>query len=105
MNLDLHGIESDVQEVALSDGFGRIPFQVSCASDNSGFIANPKGDVLKTVDMETGLLDEYRDRIPEGPVIVKIDTEGHEPRVVAGMRELLREREDIRLFVEFNPAR
>jgi FkbM family methyltransferase len=104
MNLDLHGIESDVLEVALSDGSGRVPFQVSCASDNSGFFANPKGGVLKTVDIETGLLDEYRDRIPEGPVVVKIDTEGHEPSVLAGMKELLREREDIRLVVEFNPA-
>lgn len=103
-NLEMHSIQGEVREAAISDRSGQRPFQVSCASDNSGFIANPKGGLLKTIDMETTPLDAHRADMPEGPAIVKIDTEGHELQVVNGMRELLRERNDVRLVIEFNPA-
>lgn len=103
-NLEMHSIQGEIREAAISDRSGRLPFQVSHASDSSGFVANPKGGLLKTIDMETTCLDAHRAAMPEGPVIIKIDTEGHELQVVNGMRDLLRERNDVRLVIEFNPA-
>jgi hypothetical protein len=43
-------------------------------------------------------LDSYRERLPPGRLLIKVDTEGSETRVLAGARSLLRDRRPIVLF-------
>ena len=103
-NLKLNDIAGDTYKVALSNKEGQNEFQVSAQSSQSGFIANPDEPVIKTINVNTVRLDQYKDSIKEGPILVKIDTEGHELSVLEGMTEIIREAEDIRLVIEFNPA-
>lgn len=102
-NLALSGVEAEVLPCAVSDCCGRAAFQVSEASDNSGFSANPNAKVLETVEVEVTSLDQYIDRIADGPVLVKIDTEGNEIKVLEGMRKIVDKFDDLRLVIEFNP--
>jgi FkbM family methyltransferase len=102
-NLELSNIQADIFQVAVSDRPGRTAFQVSEASDNSGFVANPNAQILETIDVEVVALDQSIDCIAEGPVLVKIDTEGNEVKVLEGMRRIIEKIDDLRLIVEFNP--
>ena len=102
-NLHLNSIAADVHQVAVSNVTGREQFQVSEASDNSGFQANPAAGILKTIQTEVVRLDQFRDSILAGPVLVKIATDGNEIKVLEGMQAVIEERDDVRLMIEFNP--
>jgi len=103
MNLKLNNIAAVTHNIALSNEAGRFKFQISEQSSQSGLIANPDEKVIKTIDVEVRTLDSYLRDIPLGSVMVKIDTEGNESKVLEGMNELIKICEDLRLLIEFNP--
>lgn len=102
-NLDLNGIKAKAYPYAVSDRQGRHRFQISLASDNSGIIASPALAVSKSIEVEVVKLDQYRDKIANGPVLIKIDTEGNELKVLDGIRKIIDLFDDLRLVVEFSP--
>ena len=102
-NLHLNSVAADVHQAAVSNVTGREQFQVSEASDNSGFQANPAAGILRTIQTDVVRLDQFIDSILDGPVLVKIDTEGNEISVLEGMQAVIEERDDVRLMIEFNP--
>jgi O-antigen biosynthesis protein len=102
-NLKLNKIEATVVQAAVSDRAGRQSFQVSEASDNSGFIANPSVGIVNNFETDVVQLDQYLPQILNGPVLIKIDTEGNEIQVLDGMQEILRQHNDLRMIIEFNP--
>ena len=103
-NLALHGLKASLHNLAVSDQPGRLSFQVSEATSQSGFIANPDMPVIGNIDVDVVTVDQFIDQIPAGPVLVKIDTEGSEIKVLDGMRNLIARCDDIRLLVEVNPS-
>lgn len=102
-NLEFHGLQSVMINKAVSNFSGSAEFQVSAASDNSGFVANPNAHVINQVMVETCRVDDYLPHFPNGPLLIKIDTEGNEIDVLAGMQETINKVQDIRLVIEFNP--
>ncbi|MBN2323429.1 MAG: FkbM family methyltransferase [Spirochaetes bacterium] len=103
-NFTLNGVNAVVNQAAVSDSSGRKTFQISEASDNSGFIANPNDGVIGAIETDVVRLDQYCDQVAEGPVMIKIDTVGNELKVLGGMKGLIEQCSDLRLIVEFNPA-
>lgn len=60
---------------------------------------------IGTVATEVVSLDALMSGLGWPPVdVVKVDTEGAEPRVVRGMRELSRRNPELKLVVEFSPS-
>ncbi len=102
-NLRLNAVDADVHQAAVSDVSGQADFQVSEASDNSGFVANPAAAVVGNIKTDVVRLDEFVEDIRSGPVLIKIDAEGNELKVLGGMQQIVDEREDVRLVIEFNP--
>ncbi|MGD0780414.1 MAG: FkbM family methyltransferase [Dehalococcoidales bacterium] len=92
-----------VHNLALSNKNETRKFNITEASDCCGFYENPITRVSKVVDVQAATLDSLINKAPKVPVIVKIDTEGHEIHVLEGMEKLLRNTADISLIVEFNP--
>ncbi len=102
-NMKLNGISNaHLFKKAVSDTEGIFSFQVSAASDNSGFIANPAAPVLKNINVEVIRLDQFIDLIPDKPTLVKIDTEGSEVQVLQGMKKIIRQMDNLELIIEFN---
>ncbi len=103
-NIDLNPVE-DVRlfNVAVSDHEGRRAFNITEASDSCGFYPHPLTRTIRQVDAEAVCLDAYRDVIGDRPVIIKVDTEGHELHVLRGAEKLLSGHRDVRLFLECNP--
>jgi FkbM family methyltransferase len=102
-NLELNNVLAQVHASPVSDQPGHATFQVSEASDNSGFIANPAAGVIRDIEVDVVRVDQYLDQISDGPVLVKVDTEGNELKVLDGMRGLIEKCSDLRMVVEFNP--
>jgi len=103
-NLELNNnVDALVNQSAVSDRPGRASFQVSEASDSSGFITNPTASVIKNVETETVQLDQYLSQISDGPVLIRIDTEGNEIEVLDGMQKIIEKCSDLRLVIAFNP--
>jgi FkbM family methyltransferase len=103
-NVEENGIlEAQLFEAAVSDVNGRMRFQVSAASDNSGFFANPAAEVVKTTEVEVVSLDHFIEQTSNMPTMIKIDTEGNELKVLHGMRGLIKKLDDLVLIIEFNP--
>jgi FkbM family methyltransferase len=89
--------------VAISDGDGEEPFHVFEASDNCGLHLHPQSRLLRTEMVQTRTIDALLSSAEVGPLVIKIDAEGHELALLAGMKQTLQRFEDVALFVEFNP--
>jgi FkbM family methyltransferase len=102
-NLELNHVSARIYQNAVSDQSGRAAFQISKASDNSGFIANPAAEIVRNIETDVVPLDQFLSEIPDGPVLIKIDTEGNEIKVLEGMQKIFEKITDLRLVIEFNP--
>jgi FkbM family methyltransferase len=102
-NLEDNRIAAEVYAAAVSDKSGRSGFEVSEQPGLSVLIANPEAGVAKKIDVDVITLDEYMERLPAAPILVKIDTEGNEINVLNGMRKLIQAHDDLRLIVELHP--
>ena len=93
-----------LHRTAISDTVGTASLGISRASDDCGFYFHPEAPPLRSIDVTTKTLDALLlDREP-CPLVVKIDTNGHELAVLKGMSETLGRFNDITLIVEFNPV-
>lgn len=103
-NLRANGLtEARVLRQAASDRPGTARFHVSLASDNCSFYPHPSAPPIGEIEVETVTVDELLTGRDPGPVLVKIDTDGHELAVLDGMSETLDRIAEIKLFVELNP--
>jgi FkbM family methyltransferase len=92
------------RQAALSSEPGRKQgFFVSAASDNCSFYEHPNAGPIDRIEVETLSIDSLLSDRTAQRVFIKIDTDGHEFAVLAGMSESLRRGLDIRLVIEFNP--
>lgn len=75
--------------------------QITASSDSHGFYPHPLARTVETATVPEAPLDE----IITGPIdVAKIDVEGAEFEVLAGMRRLLRESPSLEIGVEWAPA-
>ena len=94
---------TELHNLAVSNKDGLRRFKVAEASDSSGFYEHPLAKTCKEIEVRTICLDNFLKETPKVPIIIKIDTEGYEPYVLQGMKKLLKDCEDVRLIIEFNP--
>jgi FkbM family methyltransferase len=92
-----------VRQLAVSDKAGHATFNVSMASDNCGFYEHPAAGTLHSIDVETTTVDALLAGRTPCPLVIKIDTEGHELAVLNGMATTLERFSDVKLLIEFNP--
>lgn len=104
MNLLQNTVNANIFQNAVSDKRGNVTFQVSNASDQSGFLANPDRGISTTINVDSIMIDDFFQESPQGPILIKIDTEGNESKVLAGMQKLIEKFDDIRLVIEINPT-
>jgi len=88
---------------AVSNKKSITPFFISTASDNSAFISHPATPVKESIEVETVTLEEIINKSSDKRILIKIDTEGHELKVIEGIEKILSERDNIQLLIEFNP--
>jgi FkbM family methyltransferase len=91
-------------EVALADQEGSLPLYVSPGSSNhsllEGFTKAEEVIKVKSKSLDTVLSELGIARVD----FVKIDVEGAEPLVLAGMRQTISRSPHINLLIEYNPA-
>lgn len=103
-NVALNGLKNvELHNLAVSDGEGSRKFMIVEASDSCGFYDHPLTRTVKEIEVQTVSIDGFLDPPPEVPVIIKIDTEGHETAVLRGMQRLLKNNAEVKLLLEFNP--
>lgn len=103
-NVDLNRLENvKTHQIALTDKSVTRPFHIAERSTCSGFYEHPLARTTGVVQLDAVTLDSLIEEAPVVPVIVKVDTEGHEPYVLQGMRNLVECSRDIKLILEFNP--
>jgi FkbM family methyltransferase len=104
-NVELNELKNiQVYNLAISDRDETKIFNITEASDSAGFYQHPLTSTIKTMEVKTIALDNFLKDLSGLPIVVKIDTEGHELHVLEGMRKIIEEVEDVRLVVEFNPS-
>jgi FkbM family methyltransferase len=103
-NISLHNLQNaTIRQMAVSSTEGFSTMWISLASDNCGFYAHPTAPPLRQMNLPTTTLDAVLAGRTPGPTVVKIDTEGHELAVLAGMADTLKRFPDLSLLIEFNP--
>ncbi len=90
-------------QVAAAAADGTAPFNISAAADNCGFSPHPAAPPLRQVEVRTARLDSLLADQAPCPAAIKIDVEGHELQVLAGMESTLKRFEDLVLVIELNP--
>ncbi len=91
-----------VHEVAAASESGERAFNLTEVSDsNNLYSGHPNADTRETVTVKAVRLDD----LVEGRAdLIKVDAEGAEPEVLAGMEDLLSRSSGARLLIEWNPA-
>jgi FkbM family methyltransferase len=105
-------IQPHFETVALSDtsGWTELAFPADEAwlgSTDDGTVGRlGQTHVLQRCPVELKRLDEYLPQLPPGRVLVKIDTEGNECRVLRGATSLMKQRQPLVIFESWpDPAR
>jgi FkbM family methyltransferase len=91
-------------DLAISDRDDVRDFKVAQYSSRGSFYDRPNSEILFTMKVRTVSLDSLVNNKEKKPVVIKVDTEGHEINVLKGMTDLLRDTEDITIVLEFNPS-
>ncbi|MGA2159070.1 MAG: FkbM family methyltransferase [Dehalococcoidia bacterium] len=103
-NIALNNLTNvEIHQAAVSSRTGTQSLHITEASDNCGFYRHPLSAVIKEISVETVRLDSYLNDVGNRDVCIKIDTEGHELYVLEGMEAFLRDRENVKMVIEFNP--
>lgn len=103
-NFSLNGLApTHLLQIAISDKEGTGDYQITSHSSHCGFYTHSISSTVETVSVRCETLDRCLGGRPNGPTVIKIDTEGHEIRVLDGMKEIFVTIEDLILFIEFNP--
>lgn len=106
-NLELNKYKNVVaRQMAVSDKCGSVDFQIckvdsghhSVISDTTKSL--PKTDIIK---VETVSLDSLFEKKAKDIDFIKIDAEGSEPKVLAGMKKILLKSKKIKIIMEFYP--
>jgi FkbM family methyltransferase len=104
-NIRLNNIlNTTTHNLAVSDRDETLDFKVAENSSRSSFYDRSESLIVETIKVKTICLDNMLNNIPSQPLVIKIDTEGHEFSVLKGMANLLGGNEDVTLILEFNPS-
>lgn len=90
-----------IYNFAASNESTRKKFLLSEAAGESGFYNNHLAPVIKEVEVETIIPDD----ILQGQKVdfIKIDVEGHEIKVLEGLKKTFAKNKFLRLLIEYNP--
>ena len=104
-NITLNGFPNiEAHDLALSDSDGARTFLVAEASDSGGFAAHPLTRTEREISVNARRLDSLEIAgLFDQPALVKMDAEGHEIEILAGMRAALESNRRLELVIEFNP--
>lgn len=102
-NTKANGFQKNVKVVSnpISNTQSKVKFNITEASDNSGFYNHPNTKVIETIQRKSETLDGLLKKSSNISVI-KIDAEGHEIEILSTAKNVLK-RERPLLFLEFNP--
>ena len=92
-----------IHRCAISSTTGHASIHRSMASDNCSFCPHPNAPPIGTETVETRTIDSLLSDVEPGPLLIKIDTDGHEWEILAGMTETFKRFADLALVIEFNP--
>jgi FkbM family methyltransferase len=102
-NVLINGVRNvHVHAEALSDTVGHAV--LSRSYFNSGDHRLGAMSSRNTVDVETVTVDHWCERHGLWPDVIKMDVQGAEPKVIAGMRTLIERDHPLHLFIEFTPS-
>ncbi len=91
----------EVRDQAVGETPGRLTFHVSDIIGHSSLYALPEAEAARTVEVEVVRLDDVA---PKGRLdVVKIDVEGAELDVLAGMKGVVAKNPDLAIVAEFGP--
>ena len=100
---DHHLAGCTIHRCAISSTTGHATIHRSMASDNCSFCPHPNAPPIGTETVETRTIDSLLSDVEPGPLLIKIDTDGHEWEILAGMTETIKRFADLSMVTEFNP--
>lgn len=103
-NVQLNGLTNVVlEQKAASNETGTL--KLFLAEENKGDhrVYNPEGENRRSVTVDAVRLDDYFEGREASVDFVKVDTQGAEYAILAGMQETLRTSDDVVMAVEYSP--
>ena len=91
-----------VHAEAICDQVGKAV--LSCSSFNTGDHRLADMPSRTSVEVDTTTVDSWCRRHEVHPDVIKMDVQGAEPQVIAGMQELLQGERPLHVFLEFTPS-
>ena len=103
-NIKINGLEDHVKvfHKAVSNKKGISNLLIGPTSGTNSIVESYNTNE-KIIEVETIVLDEFFNTLDEKIDFVKIDTEGHDAKVLEGMQNIIQRNQDIKIMTEFVP--
>lgn len=102
LRVNVRGTQVEVVQKAASDATGRATFRQNLGTIGSSLVDRPGTGPTRTIAVETVALDDVLDGAGRR-LVLKLDVEGAETRVLAGAGRLLRDASAATVIAELNP--
>ena len=105
MNLRLNNaLNVTALNAAVSDQVESRDFRLRDFSSHGSLYDDHFSTVVGTVKVKAVSVDSLLETNARKPIVIKIDTEGHEQHVLKGMTKLLKTTDAVTVLLEFNPV-
>lgn len=105
MNLRLNNATNVTSfNIAASDKIETTKFRLRDFSSHGSMYDDHFSPVVDTITVRATSIDSILEGNAREPIVIKIDTEGHELRVLKGMAALFKTSLDVSMLLEFNPV-
>ena len=103
-NIELNHLKNAMAvNQAVSNKNEQVNFNISTESDNCAFINHPATPTLQQINIQSITLSELLSEKKGLRILIKIDAEGHEFKILEGIKDILSEAENIQIILEINP--
>lgn len=102
-NIELNGYKNiESFELGIGDKKGTAKIFISPHSNLSSLVVQKNKKVIDTVDIKISTLDEFL-KGKKSPDFIRMDVEGYEYNIIRGMKNILRSKKPMKIFIELHP--
>ena len=102
-NIELNGYRNiKAYQIAIGDRIGKAKMNISPHSNLNSLVDQKNKKIIGRIDVDITSLDYFLKK-KKNPDFIRMDVEGYECNIIRGMKNILKKKRPLKLFIELHP--